>query len=76
VKALHNEKLNHGPIRLTAMASRSSASTPRKIERWNGQPVKTTIDTVKDVSRFFVCDPKQFLGGRSPGYGVLFISIQ
>jgi hypothetical protein len=31
---------------------------------------------VKDVSQFFVYYPKQFLGGRSPGYGVLFISIQ
>jgi len=70
VKALHNVRLNHGPmgpIRLDEYGKPILSIYVRKVERKNGQLVNTTIETVKDVSQFFTYDPKQFLAG--PLYG-------
>jgi len=70
VKALHNVRLNHGPmgpIRLDEYGKPVLSIYVRKVERKNGQLVNTTIETVKDVSQFFTYDPKQFLAG--PLYG-------
>ncbi len=70
VRALHSVRLNHGPmgpIRLDEYGKPILSIYVRKVERKNGQLVNTTIDTVKDVSQFFVYDPKQFLS--SPLYG-------
>jgi branched-chain amino acid transport system substrate-binding protein len=70
VKALHNVRLNHGPmgpIRLDEYGKPILNIYVRKVERKNGQLVNTTIETVKDVSQFFTYDPKQFLTG--PLYG-------
>ncbi len=64
VKALHEVRLNHGPmgpIRLDEYGKPVLSIYIRKVERKNGQLVNTTIDTVKDVSQFFTYDPKQFL---------------
>jgi len=70
VKALHNVRLNHGPmgpIRLDEYGKPILSIYVRKVERKNGQLVNTTLETVKDVSQFFTYDPKQFLAG--PLYG-------
>jgi branched-chain amino acid transport system substrate-binding protein len=70
VRALHNVRLNRGPmgpIRLDEYGKPILNIYVRKVERKDGQLVNTTIDTVKDVSQFFVYDPKQFLS--SPLYG-------
>jgi branched-chain amino acid transport system substrate-binding protein len=64
VKALHNVKLDHGPmgpIRLDQYGKPVLNIYVRKVERKNGQLVNTTIDTTKEVSQFFTYDPKQFL---------------
>jgi len=70
VKALHEVKLNRGPmgpIRLDEYGKPILNIYVRKVERKDGQLVNTTIDTVKDVSQFFTYDSKQFLAG--PLYG-------
>src|SRR5258708_16742044 len=64
VRALHNVRLNHGPmgpIRLDEYGKPILNIYVRKVERKNGQLVNTTIPTVKDVSQFFTYDPKQVL---------------
>jgi len=70
VKALHNVRLNHGPmgpIRLDEYGKPILNIYIRKVERKDGQLVNTTIDEVKNVSQFFTYDPKTFLA--SPLYG-------
>src|SRR6267154_1775394 len=70
VRALHGVKLTRGPmgpIRLDEYGKPILNIHVRKVERKDGQLVNTTIATVKDVSQFFVYDPKQFLA--SPLYG-------
>jgi branched-chain amino acid transport system substrate-binding protein len=70
VKALHNVRLNHGPmgpIRLDEYGKPILNIYIRKVERKDGQLVNTTIDEVKNVSQFFTYDPKTFLAG--PLYG-------
>ncbi|HZF18116.1 MAG TPA: ABC transporter substrate-binding protein, partial [Burkholderiales bacterium] len=70
VRALHDVKLNRGPmgpIRLDEFGKPILNIYVRKVERKDGQLVNTTIATVKDVSQFFVYEPKQFLA--SPLYG-------
>jgi branched-chain amino acid transport system substrate-binding protein len=70
VRALHGVKLSRGPmgpIRLDEYGKPILNIYVRKVERKDGQLVNTTIAAVKDVSQFFVYDPKQFLA--SPLYG-------
>ena len=69
VKALHNVRLNHGPmgpIRLDEYGKPVLNIYIRKVERKDGQLVNTTIDTVREVTQFWTYDPKQFIS--SPQY--------
>ncbi len=70
VKALHNVKLNGGPmgpLKLDEYGKPVLNIYIRKVERKDGQLVNTTIDTVRDVTQFWTYDPKQFIS--SPQYG-------
>ncbi len=70
VKALHNVRLNHGPmgpIKLDDYGKPVLNIYIRKVERKNGQLVNTTVDTVREVTQFWTYDPKQFIAG--PQYG-------
>lgn len=70
VKALHNVRLDHGPmgpIRLDEYGKPVLNIYIRKVERKDGQLVNTTIDTVREVTQFWTYDPKQFISG--PQYG-------
>ena len=64
VHALHNVRLDHGPmgpIHLDEFGKPILNIYIRRVERKNGQLVNTTIDTVKEVSQFWTYDPKQFI---------------
>ena len=70
VKALHDVRLNNGPmgpIKLDDYGKPVLNIYIRKVERKDGQLVNTTIDTVRDVTQFWTYDPKQFISG--PQYG-------
>ncbi len=70
VKALHNVKLNHGPmgpIKLDEYGKPVLNIYIRKVERKDGQLVNTTIDTMREITQFWTYDPGQFISG--PQYG-------
>ncbi|HET9764114.1 MAG TPA: ABC transporter substrate-binding protein [Casimicrobiaceae bacterium] len=69
VRALHNVRLNRGPIgpiRMDEYGKPILNIYIRKVERKNGVLVNTVVDTVPDVGQFWKYDPKQFLA--SPPY--------
>jgi len=66
VRALHEVKLEHGPmgpIRLGEYGKPILNIYIRKVERKRGQLVNTTIDTYPGVSQFWTYDPQQFIAG-------------
>jgi branched-chain amino acid transport system substrate-binding protein len=66
VKALHNAKLERGPmgpIRLGEYGKPILSIYIRKVERKGGELVNTTIATYPEVSQFWTYDPKQFIAG-------------
>jgi branched-chain amino acid transport system substrate-binding protein len=70
VKALHEVRLDHGPmgpIRLDDYGKPVLNVYVRKVERKGGQLVNSTVETFRDVSQFWKYDPKQFLSGAQYG---------
>ena len=66
VKALHQVKLDHGPmgpIRLGEYGKPILNIYIRKVERKNGELVNTTIAPYPEVSQFWTYDPKAFIAG-------------
>jgi branched-chain amino acid transport system substrate-binding protein len=66
VKALHNVKLEHGPmgpIRLGEYSKPILNIYIRRAERRNGELVNTTIATYPEVSQFWIYDAKAFIAG-------------
>ncbi|TMH80504.1 MAG: ABC transporter substrate-binding protein [Betaproteobacteria bacterium] len=66
VKALHDVRLEHGPmgpIRLGEYGKPILNIYIRRVERKGGQLVNTTIATYPEVSQFWTYDPKQFIAG-------------
>jgi branched-chain amino acid transport system substrate-binding protein len=66
VRALHNAKLEHGPmgpIRLDAYGKPILSVYVRKVERKNGELVNTTVATYPNVSQFWTYEPKAFIAG-------------
>jgi branched-chain amino acid transport system substrate-binding protein len=64
VKALHNVKLDHGPmgpIRLDEYGKPILNIYVRKVDRKNGVLVNTTVATYPNVSQFWTYDEKKFL---------------
>jgi branched-chain amino acid transport system substrate-binding protein len=69
VRALHNVKLDQGPmgpIRLDEYGKPILNIYIRKVERKDGQLVNTTLETVPNVSQFWTYDAKEFL--KNPVY--------
>ena len=69
VRALHNVKLDQGPmgpIRLDEYGKPILNIYIRKVERKDGQLVNTTLETVPNVSQFWKYDAKEFL--KNPVY--------
>ena len=66
VRALHNVKLDHGPmgpLRLDEYGKPILNVYVRKVERRNGELVNVTVATYPDVSQFWTYDPKAFIAG-------------
>jgi branched-chain amino acid transport system substrate-binding protein len=66
VRALHQVKLDHGPmgpIRLGEYGKPILNIYIRKVERKDGQLVNATIDTYPGVSQFWTYDAQQFIAG-------------
>ena len=66
VKALHDVKLDHGPmgpLRLDEYGKPILNVYVRKVERRNGELVNVTVATYRDVSQFWKYDPKAFIAG-------------
>jgi branched-chain amino acid transport system substrate-binding protein len=66
VKALHNVKLDHGPmgpLHLDEYGKPILNVYVRKVERKNGELVNTTVATYPNVSQFWTYDPKAFIAG-------------
>jgi len=66
IKALHEVKLDHGPmgpIRLGEYGKPILNIYIRKVERKGGELVNTTIATYPEVTQFWNYDPKQFIAG-------------
>src|SRR5215510_5760555 len=66
VKALHNVRLDHGPmgpLRLDEYGKPILNVYVRKVERRNGELVNVTVATYRDVSQFWKYDPKAFIAG-------------
>src|SRR5438105_13304577 len=66
VNALHEVKLEHGPmgpIRLGEYGKPILTIYIRKVERKNGELVNTTIATYPEVSQFWTYDAKEFIVG-------------
>jgi branched-chain amino acid transport system substrate-binding protein len=66
VKALHNVKLDHGPIgplRIDEYGKPILNVYVRKVERRNGELVNVTVATYPNVSQFWTYDPKAFIAG-------------
>jgi len=66
VTALHNVKLDHGPmgpLRLDEYGKPILNVYVRKVERKNGELVNTTVATYPNVSQFWTYDPKAFVAG-------------
>lgn len=69
VRALHNVKLEQGPmgpIRLDEYGKPILNIYIRKVERKDGQLVNTTLETIPSVSQFWKYEPKEFL--KNPVY--------
>jgi branched-chain amino acid transport system substrate-binding protein len=69
VRALHNVKLEQGPmgpIRLDEYGKPVLNIYIRKVERKDGQLVNTTLETILSVSQFWKYAPKEFL--KNPVY--------
>jgi len=66
VRALHNVKLEHGPmgpLRLDEYGKPILNVYVRKVERRNGELVNVTVATYPNVSQFWTYDPKAFIAG-------------
>ncbi|TMH25371.1 MAG: ABC transporter substrate-binding protein [Betaproteobacteria bacterium] len=66
IRALHEVKLDHGPmgpIRLGEYGKPILNIYIRRVERRDGQLVNTTIATYPGVSQFWTYDPKEFIAG-------------
>jgi branched-chain amino acid transport system substrate-binding protein len=66
VKALHEVKLEHGPmgpLRLDEYGKPILNVYIRKVERRNGELVNVTVATYENVSQFWKYDPKAFIAG-------------
>src|SRR5512138_1905589 len=66
VKALHNVKLDHGPmgpLRLDEYGKPILNVYVRKVERRNGELMNVTVATYPNVSQFWTYDPKAFIAG-------------
>jgi len=66
VKALHDVKLDHGPmgpLRLDEYGKPILNVYIRKVERRNGELANVTVATYRDVSQFWKYDPKAFIAG-------------
>ena len=66
VKALHDVKLDHGPmgpLRLDEYGKPILNVYVRKVERRNGELVNVTVATYPNVSQFWKYDPKAFIAG-------------
>jgi branched-chain amino acid transport system substrate-binding protein len=66
VKALHQVKLDHGPmgpLRLDEYGKPILNVYVRKVERRNGQLVNVTVATYPNVSQFWTYDAKAFIAG-------------
>src|SRR3954462_14742494 len=66
LKALHDVKLDHGPmgpLRLVEYGKPVLNVYVRKVERRNGELVNTTVATYPNVSQFWKYDPKSFIAG-------------
>jgi branched-chain amino acid transport system substrate-binding protein len=66
VRALHNVKLDHGPmgpLRLDEYGKPILNVYVRKVERRNGELVNVTVATYPNVSQFWTYDPKAFIAG-------------
>src|SRR5438128_5580786 len=66
VKALHDVKLDHGPmgpLRLDEYGKPILNVYIRKVERRNGELVNVTVATYQNVTQFWKYDPKQFIAG-------------
>src|SRR5438309_6281725 len=66
LKALHQVKLEHGPmgpLRLDEYGKPILNIYIRKVERKNGELVNTTVATYPNVSQFWTYDPKAFIAG-------------
>src|SRR5947207_463920 len=66
VKALHEVKLDHGPmgpLRLDEYGKPILNVYIRKVERRNGELVNVTVATYRDVSQFWKYDAKAFIAG-------------
>src|SRR6266404_2073412 len=66
IKALHDVKLEHGPmgpIRLGEHAKPILNIYIRKVERKGGELVNTTIATYPEVSQFWTYDAREFIAG-------------
>ena len=69
VRALHNVKLEQGPmgpIQLDQYGKPILNIYIRKVERKDGQLVNTTLETLPSVSQFWKYEPKEFL--KNPVY--------
>jgi branched-chain amino acid transport system substrate-binding protein len=66
VKALHQVKLDHGPMgpmRLDEYGKPILSVYVRKVERRNARLVNVTVATYPNVSQFWTYDPKTFIAG-------------
>jgi len=66
VKALHDVKLDHGPmgpLRLDEYGKPILNVYVRKVERRNGELVNVTVATYPNVSQFWTYDAKAFIAG-------------
>ena len=66
VRALHNVKLDHGPmgpLRLDEYGKPILNVYVRKVERKNGELVNTTVATYPNVTQFWTYDAKAFIAG-------------
>ena len=66
IRALHEVKLDHGPMGPTRLGEYGKPILNiyiRKVERKGDQLVNTTIATYPGVSQFWTYDPKQFISG-------------
>src|SRR5256885_8225693 len=66
VRALHNVKLDHGPmgpLRLDEYGKPILNVYVRKVARKNGELVNTTVATYPNVSQFWTYEPKAFIAG-------------